>query len=204
MLILAHGYLLVILLWSPYVDSLLFCKFWHSDGYNCSNTWLYVLWSTLMLILMHSISFFSWFMFDEFIAKGGEKYGHKVGRTLANRVVERRNMINDYLRERVCIECVRWSVDFEHLYSFWAFLTLLSFCVNFDLFLLFWAFPSSSLPFCLTLPLFMPFVGFCSFHSFRWHSWAFPGHLGLLAVLHGILNSNFKLCAFVVNGLIKG
>jgi hypothetical protein len=27
---------------------------------------------------------------------------------------------------------------------------------------------------------------------------------GLLAVLHGILNSNFKLCAFVVNGLIKG
>jgi hypothetical protein len=28
--------------------------------------------------------------------------------------------------------------------------------------------------------------------------------LGLLAVLHGILDSNFKLCAFVVNGLIKG
>jgi hypothetical protein len=27
---------------------------------------------------------------------------------------------------------------------------------------------------------------------------------GLLAVLHGILNLNFKLCAFVVNGLIKG
>jgi hypothetical protein len=23
-------------------------------------------------------------------------------------------------------------------------------------------------------------------------------------VLHGILNSNFKICAFVVNGLIKG
>jgi hypothetical protein len=23
-------------------------------------------------------------------------------------------------------------------------------------------------------------------------------------VLHGILDSNFKLCAFVVNGLIKG
>jgi hypothetical protein len=50
-----------------------------------------------MLILMHSISFFSWFVFDEFIAKGGE-YGHKVDRTLANRMVERRNMINDYLR----------------------------------------------------------------------------------------------------------
>jgi hypothetical protein len=28
--------------------------------------------------------------------------------------------------------------------------------------------------------------------------------LGLLAVLHEILDSNFKLCAFVVNGLIKG
>jgi hypothetical protein len=30
------------------------------------------------------------------------------------------------------------------------------------------------------------------------------GFLGLLAVLHGVLDSNFKLCAFVVNGLIKG
>jgi hypothetical protein len=28
--------------------------------------------------------------------------------------------------------------------------------------------------------------------------------LGLLAMLHGVLDSNFKLCAFVVNGLIKG
>jgi hypothetical protein len=27
---------------------------------------------------------------------------------------------------------------------------------------------------------------------------------GLLAVLHGVLGSNFKLCAFVINGLIKG
>jgi hypothetical protein len=79
--ILAHGYLLVILLCSPYVDSLLFCKSWHGDGYNCSNTCLYALCSTLILILMHSTSFFSWFVFDEFIAKGGE-YGHKVGRTL--------------------------------------------------------------------------------------------------------------------------
>jgi hypothetical protein len=31
-------------------------------------------------------------------------------------------------------------------------------------------------------------------------SWLF----GLLAMLHGVLDSNFKLCAFVVNGLIKG
>jgi hypothetical protein len=27
---------------------------------------------------------------------------------------------------------------------------------------------------------------------------------GLLAVLHWVLYSNFKLCAFVINGLIKG
>jgi hypothetical protein len=47
-------------------------------------------------------------MFDEFIAKGAE-YGYKVGRSLANWVNERRNMINDYLRGRACIESVRWS-----------------------------------------------------------------------------------------------
>jgi hypothetical protein len=28
--------------------------------------------------------------------------------------------------------------------------------------------------------------------------------LDLLAVVHGFLDSNFKLCAFAVNGLIKG
>jgi hypothetical protein len=32
----------------------------------------------------------------------------------------------------------------------------------------------------------------------------FLAFLGLLAVLHGDLDSNFKLRAFVVNGLIKG
>jgi hypothetical protein len=53
-------------------------------------------------------------VFDKFIAKGGE-YVHKDGRTLANRVDERRNMINDYLRGRACIESVRGSVDFELL-----------------------------------------------------------------------------------------
>jgi hypothetical protein len=49
---------------------------------------------------------------EEFIGKGGE-YGHKVGRTLANRVDERRNMINDNLSGGACIESVRGSVDFE-------------------------------------------------------------------------------------------
>jgi hypothetical protein len=32
----------------------------------------------------------------------------------------------------------------------------------------------------------------------------FLGFLGLLPMLHGVLDSNFKLCAFVINGLIKG
>jgi hypothetical protein len=41
---------------------------------------------------MHSIPYFSRIVFDEFIAKGRENVD-KVGRTLANRVVERRNMI---------------------------------------------------------------------------------------------------------------
>jgi hypothetical protein len=41
--ILTHDYLLVILLWSSYVDSHLFCKFWRGDGYNCSNTCFYAL-----------------------------------------------------------------------------------------------------------------------------------------------------------------
>jgi hypothetical protein len=58
---------------------------------------------------MHCISFFYRFVFDEFIAKGRETV-HKVGWTLANRVVERRNMINDYLRGRASIESVRGSL----------------------------------------------------------------------------------------------
>jgi hypothetical protein len=57
---------------------------------------------------MHSISFFSWFVFDEFIPKG-ENRGAKLIELFANRVVERRNMINFYLRGRACIESVRGS-----------------------------------------------------------------------------------------------
>jgi hypothetical protein len=45
---------------------------------------------------------------DEFIVKVGE-YVYKVGRTLANPVDERRNIIHDYLSERACIESVRGS-----------------------------------------------------------------------------------------------
>jgi hypothetical protein len=72
---------------------------------------------------MHSISFFSWFVVDEFIAKGGE-YEHKVGRTLANQVVERRNMINDYLRGELALRVLGGVL-------------ILCFCAVFELFLLF-------------------------------------------------------------------
>jgi hypothetical protein len=41
--ILAHGYALVILLWSLCGDSLLFYESWHGDGYNYSNICLYAL-----------------------------------------------------------------------------------------------------------------------------------------------------------------
>jgi hypothetical protein len=72
-------------------------------------------------------------VFDEFIVKGGE-YEHKVGRTFANRVDERRNMINDYLRERVCIESVRGELIsggvliLSFYFGFEFFLLLLWFC----------------------------------------------------------------------------
>jgi hypothetical protein len=127
--ILPHGYLLVISLWSPCANSPLFCKSWHNYVFNCSNTYLYALWRTIILDLMHNISFFSWFVFDEFIAKGGG-YGHKVGWTLANWVVERRNMINVYLRGRAIIDSVRRIWFIGSFFLFRAFL-------DFQLFLLY-------------------------------------------------------------------
>jgi hypothetical protein len=48
----------------------------------------------------------------------GESMGTKFVELFANRVVERRTMINDYLRGRACIESVRESVDFELLRCF--------------------------------------------------------------------------------------
>jgi hypothetical protein len=47
-------------------------------------------------------------VFGEFIVKGGE-YGTKLVELFANMVDERRNIINDYLRVRACIESVRGS-----------------------------------------------------------------------------------------------
>jgi hypothetical protein len=44
--------------------------------------------------------------------------GTKLVELFANRVDERRNMINDYIRGRASIERVRGSVDFELLSRF--------------------------------------------------------------------------------------
>jgi hypothetical protein len=56
--------------------------------------------------LMHIISFFSQIVFDEFIVKGREIV-HKVDRTLANRVVERKKHDNIYLRRELALRVLR-------------------------------------------------------------------------------------------------
>jgi hypothetical protein len=48
----------------------------------------------------------------------GERMNIKLLELFANRVNERRNMINDYLRGRACIESVRESIDFEFFLLF--------------------------------------------------------------------------------------
>jgi hypothetical protein len=45
--------------------------------------------------------------------------GTKLVELFTNRVDERRNMINDYLRGRACIESVRESADLECLCRSW-------------------------------------------------------------------------------------
>jgi hypothetical protein len=50
----------------------------------------------------------------------GESKGTKLVELIANRVVERRNLINDYLRGRACMGVI-----------------ILSFCFDFELFMLF-------------------------------------------------------------------
>jgi hypothetical protein len=77
--------------------------------------------------LMYNILFFSQIVFDKFITKGGEIV-HKIGRTLVNRVVERRNMIMS--KGRTCIESVRESLfrgSFVSFYVFELFLALICF-----------------------------------------------------------------------------
>jgi hypothetical protein len=69
--------------------------------------------------------------------------GTKLVELFANWVVERRNMMNDYLRGRACIEGVSGSL------ISWGVL-ILSFSYSF-----------------VILPLFVPFVGFYGFSSSR-------------------------------------
>jgi hypothetical protein len=73
---------------------------------------------------------------------------------------------------------------------------------------------SFSCSFGLFLALLYHFAWFCRFSCLLLAFVVFPllddllklffGFLSLLAVLHGVLDSNLKLCTFVVNGLIKG
>jgi hypothetical protein len=132
----------------------------------------------------------------------GESMGTKLVELFANWVVEWRNMINDYLRGELALR-VLGGVDFRGSVEFELFVHFER-CLEFDLFLFFWVSLTSSLPFCLVLPLSVLFASFYGFPSSRWPSWAFLSFLGLLVVLHGVLDSNIKLCSFVVNGLIKG
>jgi hypothetical protein len=64
------------------------------------------------LNLMHSTSFFSWFVFDEFIAKGGECMGIKLVELFAIRMVERRNIVNVYLKWELALRVLE-EVDFR-------------------------------------------------------------------------------------------
>jgi hypothetical protein len=66
----------------------------------------------------------------------GESIGTKLVELFANRVVKRRNMINDYLRGRAYIESVG-GVDLSGSIDFERFVLILSVCLEFELFLLF-------------------------------------------------------------------
>jgi hypothetical protein len=54
--------------------------------------------------------------------------GTKLVELFANWVIEIRNMMNDYLRGRACIEGVRGSVDFELFLLFCDFAAFCTFC----------------------------------------------------------------------------
>jgi hypothetical protein len=75
------------------------CSYLHKKFYFCKKWVLQTCIasrSSLGLCLMSSLS-------------KGKNMGTKLVKLFANRVVERRNMINDYLSGRDCIESVRGS-----------------------------------------------------------------------------------------------
>jgi hypothetical protein len=105
-------------------------------------------------------------------------------------VVEREKIYdNIYLRGRACIESVRGSW-FQGEFWVWAFLARFVLVLSFSLLI------------SLVCRFFVSFIGLAAFPSSRWSSWAFLDLSGILAVLHGVLDSNFIL--FVINELING
>jgi hypothetical protein len=101
----------------------------------------------------------------------GESKGTKLVELFANRVVERRNMINVYLRGELALR-VLGGVDSGGVY-------ILSFYCSFRGFATFRAFYWS-----------------CGFSFFYMVFLSFSLAFGHLAVLYGVLDSRFKLCTF--------
>jgi hypothetical protein len=98
------------------VNSLLFYKSWHDDRYNCLNTCLYALQSTLILIsCITSHSSLSLCLMSSLPT--GERLCTKLVKLFANRVVVRRNMINVYLRRETYIKSVR-GIDSGGVFKF--------------------------------------------------------------------------------------
>jgi hypothetical protein len=152
--------------------------------YNWLNTCLYILWSTLNFDLMHSIAFLSQNVFDKFIAKGGENV-HKVGWTLANRVVERRNMIMS--NGRACMEMVRGGL-------------ILSFSL---LFLWFCRFSCHLLVLRFFLLLDDPLELFFGFWSSNCASWGLRFKIQTLCILLSMYSSRGRLINQVVSTLFR-
>jgi hypothetical protein len=89
------------------------------------------------------------------------------------------------------------GVDFRGSFEFLSLRFSCSFYFGFELFL------SSSLPSCLVC-CFSCLLLALRFSLLLDDIFELFLTFGLLAVPHGILDSNFKLCAFVINGLITG
>jgi hypothetical protein len=90
--ILPHGYLLVISLWSLVRIHSCFANLGIMVEYNCLNTCLYTLWSTLILISC-VVSHSSLRLCLMSSLPNGERLCTKLVELFANRMVDRRNMI---------------------------------------------------------------------------------------------------------------
>jgi hypothetical protein len=153
--------------------TLIFAKSWHLVEHSWFKYFMVQSVKPLNFDLMHYI-YFSQFVFDEFIVKGGENV-HKVVELLLTEwlreVCEKYDKF--YRRRRACIEKDRGSVEFFFAISF----HVCRFLTN-----------SWVLRLCLS----------------RWPFLSFSLVFGHLVVLQLNLNPKLKLCAFgVVNILIK-